>query len=60
MFNERLLTQCFSDHQKKFGGLKEDYFAVLYLAKRFGLSQEEALKWVTFGGFDYGISVVSF
>jgi AIPR protein len=55
MFNERLLTQCFSDHQKKFGGLKEDYFAVLYLAKRFGLSQEEALKWVTFGGFDYGI-----
>jgi hypothetical protein len=55
MFNDRLLTQCHSDHQKKFGGLKEDYFAVLYLAKRFGLSQEEALKWVTFGGFEYGI-----
>jgi hypothetical protein len=55
MFNDRLLTQCHSDHQKKFGGLKEDYFAVLFLAKRFGLSQEEALKWVTFGGFDYGI-----
>jgi len=55
MFNERQLTQCFSDHQKRFGGLKEDYFAVLYLAKRFALSQEEALKWVTFGGFDYGI-----
>ena len=27
MFNDRLLAQCYSDHQKKFGGLKEDYFA---------------------------------
>src|ERR1700760_1931842 len=55
MFNERSLTQCHSDYHKTFGGLKEDYFAVLYLAKRFGISQAEALKWVTFGGFDYGI-----
>ncbi len=55
MFTDRQLNQCFSDYSKKFGGRKEDYFAVLHLAQRFALPQEEALKWVTFGGFDYGI-----
>lgn len=55
MFTDRQLNQCFSDHSRKFGGRKEDYFAVLHLAQRFNLSQEETLKWITFGGFDYGI-----
>jgi hypothetical protein len=55
MFTDRQLDQCFSDIGKTFGGRKEDYFAVLYLAQRFDLSKEEASKWVTFGGFDYGV-----
>jgi hypothetical protein len=55
MFTDRQLNQCFSDHSTKFGGRKEDYFAVLHLAQRFKISEQEAIKWVTFGGFDYGI-----
>ncbi len=55
MFNERQLNQCYSDHREKYRGLKEDYFAVLYLANRFSIPQKEAVRWVTFGGFDYGI-----
>jgi hypothetical protein len=55
MFTEQQLNQCFSDYAVKHKGRKEDYFAVLHLAKRFTLSQEEALRWVTIGGFDYGI-----
>jgi hypothetical protein len=54
-FTERQLTQCFNDHRAKYGGVREDYFGVLYLAKRFRLSHEDAIRHVTFGGFDYGV-----
>jgi len=47
--------------QPKYGGVKEDYFALLYLVKEFGLDAEEvANNQVAFGGTDYGIDAFHF
>jgi hypothetical protein len=55
MYNDEVLSQCFSDLEERFGGRKEDYFSVLYLADRFDLKREVAAHWCTFGGHDYGV-----
>ncbi len=49
------LDQTFNYYNKKYGGLKEDYFALLYLSKEFKQPIEEIAQKVAFGGNDYGI-----
>jgi AIPR protein len=52
---QKNLEDAFAKHSRRFGGLKEDYFALLYIMEEFGLSAEKAYQKVAFGGNDYGI-----
>lgn len=52
---KRKLEQAFVDLGEKFGGLKEDYFALLYLAEKFEKKPETFANHVAFGGNDYGL-----
>ncbi|HTW92782.1 MAG TPA: AIPR family protein [bacterium] len=52
---QRELDQTFKEHSVHYGGVKEDYFAVLYLMREYGYqSVEEVACQVAFGGDDYG------
>ncbi len=51
---ERQIDQAFSDNRKIHGGVREDYFGLLYLKQEFGLPTEEAAVQTAFGGNDYG------
>lgn len=56
MFAEkRELDQIYSDLKTKYGGLKEDYFALIYLSKEYKKSYDEIAPQVAFGNNDYGI-----
>jgi hypothetical protein len=52
---EQAVDQAYSDHKKVCGGVREDYFGVLYLQKEHDLSREQALNQVAFHGNDYGV-----
>lgn len=49
------LDGAFEEYHTRFGGVKEDYFALLYLSKEFGKTPDELYVQVAFGGNDYGI-----
>jgi len=49
------LNQCHSDWSEKYSGLKEDYFACLYLANKFRCSVPALAPRVAFGGNDFGL-----
>ena len=55
MINDRLIDQAFSDLRSTCGGVREDYFGLLYLEQEHNLSREKALNHVAFGGHDYGV-----
>ncbi len=48
------LEQAWNAHRFKLEGCKEDYFALLYLAKKFKRKVEDIAPQVAFGGHDYG------
>ncbi len=52
---ERLVDQAFSDLKATCGGVRNDYFGLIYLEKEHGLSRERAVNQIAFGGNDYGI-----
>lgn len=52
---EREIDQAFSDHRATLGGVREDYFGLLYLQSEFGLAHDQAALQNAFGGHDYGI-----
>lgn len=52
---DRHVDQAYSDHKGTYGGVRQDYFGLLYLEQEFGLSREEAAVQVAFGGNDYGV-----
>src|SRR4030043_2176325 len=49
------LEQFYSDYKDRYGGKKEDYFALLYLTNKFKCSIDEISHNVAFGGNDFGI-----
>lgn len=53
--DDRLIDQAFSECKATYGGVKNDYFGLVYLEKEFGLSRDQAAVQVAFGGNDYGI-----
>ena len=55
MINERLIDQTYSDLRSVCGGVREDYFGLLYLEGEPKLPRERAVNCVAFGGNDYGI-----
>lgn len=52
---DHMIDQAYSDLRGQCGGVRNDYFGLLYLEKEFGLDREEAIPQVAFGGNDYGI-----
>jgi len=55
MISDRMITQAFSDLHPTCGGVREDYFGLLYLEKEHSVPHEKARNQVAFGGRDYGV-----
>lgn len=55
MINDRQVDQAFSDLRSICGGVREDYFGLLYLEKEHEVLREKALNQIAFGGNDYGL-----
>ena len=52
---DQLIDQAFADFKKTCGGVRNDYFGLLYLQHELDVPREEAIQQVAFGGNDYGI-----
>ncbi len=57
---DRVIDQAFSDLRKTCGGVRNDYFGLLYLEQEFGVERDRAITQVAFGGNDYGIDAFHF
>ena len=55
MISQQQVDQAFTDLRATCGGLREDYFGLLYLESEHGVPREKALNCVAFGGNDYGV-----
>ena len=53
--DDRLIDQTYSDCKATHGGVREDYFGLLYLEKEFNLPRDQAAVQAAFGGNDYGL-----
>jgi hypothetical protein len=60
MINDRLIDQALSDLRSICGGVREDYFGLLYLEQEHNVPREKALNQVSFGGNDYGVDAFHF
>jgi hypothetical protein len=49
---KQALDQGFAEHKARYAGLKEDYFALLYLAQEFEKPIDRIAHQVAFGGND--------
>ncbi|NBV25299.1 MAG: hypothetical protein EBS05_25715 [Proteobacteria bacterium] len=54
MITNRLIDQSYSDLRNTCGGVREDYFGLLYLEQEHKVPREKAVNQVAFGGNDYG------
>jgi hypothetical protein len=52
---DKMIDQAFSDLKEKCGGVRNDYFGLIYLEQEYNVPREEAINYVSFGGNDYGI-----
>jgi hypothetical protein len=50
-----MIDQAYSDLKNACGGVRNDYFGLLYVEKELKLPREQAVLQVAFGGNDYGI-----
>jgi hypothetical protein len=55
VINDRRIDQAFSDLRSVCGGVREDYFGLLYLEQEHSLLRERAVNHVAFGGHEYGL-----
>lgn len=55
MITQHHIDQAYSDLRSICGGVKEDYFGLLYLVREHDVLQSKAVNQVAFGGHDYGI-----
>lgn len=55
MINNRHLDQAFSDLRSSCGGVREDYFGLLYLEQEHKVLREKSVNQIAFGGNDYGL-----
>ncbi len=53
--NDRMVDQAHADLRGSCGGVRNDYFGLLYLEDEFGLKRDRAITQIAFGGNDYGI-----
>ncbi len=52
---DRAIDQVYSDLKDTCGGVRNDYFGLLYLEQEFGLERARAISQLAFGGNDYGV-----
>lgn len=52
---DRAIDQAFSDLKKSCGGVRNDYFGLLYLEHELGMDRDRAIAQIAFGGNDYGV-----
>src|SRR5580698_5555362 len=55
MITDHSVDQAYSDLKGTCGGMREDYFGLLYLEQEHRLSREKAINQIAFGGNDYGV-----
>lgn len=55
MITDRMVDQAFEELRKSCGGIREDYFGLLYLEREHQVPRERSVNQVAFGGHDYGI-----
>ncbi|MBI4456500.1 MAG: AIPR family protein [Acidobacteria bacterium] len=60
MINDRLIDQAYSDLRSTCGGVREDYFGLLYLEREHKVLRDKAVNQVAFGGNDYGFDAFHF
>lgn len=53
--DQQELDQCYADYSDRYHGVKQDYFALVYLTKKFKCRIEDVVHQVAFGGNDYGL-----
>ena len=60
MISDRLIDQTYSDLRSTCGGVREDYFSLLYLEQEYSVPHEKAVNQIAFGGNDYGVDGFQF
>lgn len=55
MIGDRAIDQAYSDLKAVCGGVREDYFGLLYVEKEHKVPRAQARNQVAFGGNDYGV-----
>jgi hypothetical protein len=55
MIADKGIDQAYSDLKNVCGGLRNDYFGLLYLEQEYGVPRQKARNQVAFGGNDYGL-----
>jgi hypothetical protein len=55
ILTDQHIDQAFNDLKRGCGGVREDYFGLLYLEKFLNISRDDAILQVAFGGNDYGL-----
>jgi hypothetical protein len=53
--DQQRLDAFYAQYRARYDGKKEDYFALLYLTRKFKLDVDQVAHQVAFGGNDYGI-----
>jgi hypothetical protein len=53
--SEKTVDQAFSDLKATCGGVRNDYFGLLYLEREHDIPREKAVNQIAFGGNDYGL-----
>jgi hypothetical protein len=54
MINDRRIDQAYSDLRSNCGGVREDYFGLVYLEEEYKVPRSKAINQIAFGGNDYG------
>ncbi len=55
MITDQQVSQSYSDNHRACGGVKEDYFGLLFLEREHRVPHAQAINQVAFGGNDYGL-----
>ena len=55
VITDQMIDQALSDLKGTCGGVRNDYFGLVYLEKEFEIDRDQAITQVAFGNNDYGI-----
>ena len=58
--DDRAIDQLFAEYKSDYLGLRNDYFAPLFLVREHDIDLDQALLQTTFGGSDYGFDAFHF